>query len=235
MRVKICGIVAETDGRLVAEEGADAVGVLVGIAHRAEDQVSSDQARRIFKSLPPLVSRVLVTHLGDPSQVAQLARYVGADTVQLHWHITVRAIEQLRRELDGIKLIKTVHANGDDPIGMALTFAPHVDGLLIDSLNLAENRVGGTGLTHDWTISARIRELVSLPVILAGGLNPENVPEAIAAVRPYAVDVNTGVEVNRSTGLKDRELVRTFFDRAHEAARRLALTPVDSALFYRSA
>ncbi len=235
MKVKICGITTEMDGRLVANADANAVGVLVGITHRAEDQVTSDQARAIFDSLPPLVSRVLVTHLGDPEQVEQLARYVGADTIQLHWHITVDAVKQLRRELNGMKLIKAVHAEGDDPLDMARTFAPHVDAIVVDSLNLSENRVGGTGRTHDWTVSARSREVVSIPVILAGGLNPENVAEAIATVRPYAVDVNTGVEADRSTELKDGELVRSFVERAREAARRLRLTPTGDSLFSRSA
>jgi phosphoribosylanthranilate isomerase len=120
-------------------------------------------------------------------------------------------LRRLRALVPGVTLIKAVHVTGEDALGSALAYAPDADALVLDSRTA--DRLGGTGLTHDWSVSARIVAAVApLPVYLAGGLTPENVAEAVARVRPAGVDVNSGVE--DADGRKDAAKMRAFVDRA---------------------
>jgi phosphoribosylanthranilate isomerase len=146
----------------------------------------------------------------DPERVAVLAASIGASTVQVHGEMAVPVLQRLRALVPGARLLKAVHVTGEDALGRALACAA-ADALVLDSRTA--DRLGGTGRTHDWSISARIVAAVSpLPVYLAGGLGPENAVAAIARVRPAGVDVNSGVE--DATGRKDTERMRDFVARA---------------------
>jgi phosphoribosylanthranilate isomerase len=126
-------------------------------------------------------------------------------------------LRRLRVLAPGVRLIKAVHVTGEDALGRALAFAADVDALLVDSRTA--DRLGGTGRTHDWAVSARIVAAVApLPVYLAGGLRPENVREAVAQVRAAGVDVNTGVE--HVDGRKDPARMREFVSRAKAGLQR---------------
>jgi phosphoribosylanthranilate isomerase len=192
MRVKICGIRTIKDAKLTINCGADAIGLLVGQRHRSDDFISVELAKEICGICPPYVSPVLVTHLESPTEIYQLASKIGVHTIQIHSECQVPEIQALRQMLPFTKLIKNFHVTSNKLIDYVRSFESIVDAIILDTINLEEDRVGGTGMIHDWSLSAKIVQETSLPVILAGGLNPKNVADAIKLVKPYAVDVNSG-------------------------------------------
>jgi len=215
--VKVCGIQTREEADVALDCGATALGFLVGLTHRAADEIGEAAARNIVAGLPSGAEAVLVTHLTDPERVAELAASVGARTIQVHGDMAVADLRRLRLLAPGVRLIKAVHVTGEDALGRALAFAADADALLLDSRTA--DRLGGTGRTHDWAVSARIVAAISpVPVYLAGGLRPENVAEAIARVCPAGVDANSGVE--DAGGRKDPARMREFVSRAKAWLRR---------------
>jgi phosphoribosylanthranilate isomerase len=209
--VKVCGIQTWGEAGAALDCGATALGFLVGLTHRAEDEICEAEARAIVRRLPADAETVLVTHLPDPERVAELAASIGARTIQVHGDMTAADLRRLRALAPGARLLKAVHVTGEDALGRALACPADVDALVLDSRTA--DRLGGTGQTHDWSVSARIVAAVApLPVYLAGGLTPENITEAIARVRPAGVDVNSGVE--DASGRKDTAKMRAFVARA---------------------
>ncbi len=207
-RIKICGVRRAGDALLAARAGADAVGVLVGQRHASGDFVTPAEARAIFAALPPYISAVLVTHVGDAAAVADLLAETGADTVQLHGDTPPEGCRLLRSLAPHARQVKCVHVSDAASLEAARPYFTAADALLLDTANAATNQVGGTGLTHDWTLSAALVLASPLPVVLAGGLRPENVGAAIARVRPWAVDVNSGVK--GADGFKDAGRLAAF-------------------------
>ena len=207
-RVKICGIRLLSDMHSAVQQGADAIGVLVGQVHSSTDFIPADVAAEICASTPPFVTAVLVTHVEDPDAVLALANAVPAAAVQLHSDMPVSVLRELRRSLTPRKIIAKVSVEGPSAIGRARELDQQVDAILLDSINRNKGQVGGTGITHDWEISTQIVRGVSTPVILAGGLTPENVQDAIRQVQPWAVDVNSGVR--NADRRKDTNLVCAF-------------------------
>ena len=207
-RVKICGVTSVAEARLAERLGAHAVGVLVGRIHAARDFVEPAMAELIVRCLPPSVAGVLVTHVEEPESLMRLAEAVPSSVVQLHSDLDGPTLGELRRRLAPRKIVGKVSVEGETAVTRAREIAPFVDALVLDSCDRATDRVGGTGLVHDWSISARIAARSSVPIILAGGLTPENVAEAIRVVRPWGVDVNSGVET--TDGRKDEDRVRRF-------------------------
>lgn len=212
--VKICGIQTEEEAQAALDCGATALGFLVGLTHHAEDGVEAGAAAAIVQRLPAEADTVLVTHLLDPVAVADLLRRVGARTVQVHDAMTVPDLLRLRDLAPHARLLKAVHVTGEAALDQALSYAAVADALVLDSRTA--DRLGGTGLTHDWSVSRRIVDAVApTPVCLAGGLRPENVELAVRQVRPAGVDVNSGVEDAR--GRKDTVRMRDFVRRARAA------------------
>jgi phosphoribosylanthranilate isomerase len=195
-RVKICCIATPEEARLAVRSGAAAIG-LVSAMPSGPGVVSERAIIRIAGLVPPPVTAVLLTSRLEASQIVQQQRRCGAGAIQLCDLPAARVHEELRSALPGIRLIQVVHVTGEAAFDEACELAPRVDALLLDSgnRNLAIKELGGTGRTHDWAVSRRIREAVPVPIFLAGGLRPENVAEAIRAVEPFAVDVCTGVRV----------------------------------------
>ncbi len=215
VRVKICGIIGIEDAKMAVASGADALGFIAGVRHKAEDTIGPGQAARIVRNLPPFVSTVLVTHLVEARGIAELVKQMGVTTIQLHDEVPIDEIKSLREILSNIRLIKAVHVTGPEAVNRARNYEGLGDAIVLDSITIQEDRIGGTGLVHDWRISKQIRNQCSLPIILAGGLRPENVEEAIQIVQPYAVDVNSGVESAKvSQGRKDPERLRAFIQKA---------------------
>lgn len=215
MRTKICGINTWGNARIALDCGADALGFLVGITHLAEDKIEIEEAKRIITKLPPFVSTVAVTHLQDPNAIVEMCRYLNVTSLQIHDYISPEEVEYCRRELHGVKIIKAIHVvdgDKDGTISLAHTFERSADALLLDSRTI--ERLGGTGKVHDWNISKEIVEKIEIPVILAGGLTDKNVYDAVMKVRPYAVDVNSGVETNTN---KDPIKVLGFITNATKA------------------
>lgn len=219
MCVKICGMRSERDIAIAVASGADALAFLVGLTHFSEDTLAPAEAARLMRLVPPFVSAVLVTHLVDPLAVMELARALGPDCIQVHGDMAVADIARLHDALPTVRLLKAIHvmpgadAGQVSPMAMAVAYAPFVAGLLLDS-RTAE-RLGGTGHVHDWGVSGQVARGAARPVVLAGGLTPENVAAAVEAVAPFAVDVNSGVEDTH--GDKDPQKCANFVARARAA------------------
>ena len=209
MYVKICGIRRQEDALIAAELGADAVGLLVGQRHNSPDFISAAVARDISRALPPSVEPVLVTHIEDIDELERLLQQSGITTVQLHSEIASSSVERLRGRLPDVNVFKSVHVISAGSVAYPEAFRKLVDGLVLDSINVATDQIGGTGKTHDWSISRQIvTRYPEIPIILAGGLNSENVRSAIEYVHPFGVDVNSGTK--GSDGFKDARKMREF-------------------------
>ena len=204
--IKVCGIRSVEEAAGAVDAGATAIGVLVGVAESVPDRVTPDIGKKIAASVPGGVTTVMVTHLTDPEEVADIAGYMKVRAVQVHGDMDVRGLRTLRSFLPGVLIIKTIHVTGDESAFRAREFAAAADMLLLDTA--AGGKIGGTGVTHDWSVSAEIVESSRVPVILAGGLNPENVAAAIEQVKPDGVDANSGLE--HGDGSKDFEKIKAF-------------------------
>jgi len=217
MRVKICGIKNETELENAVNAGADAVGFLVGQRFPSGDFILPEKAARLTALLPPFVTPVLVTHLTEPADILKIVEKTGIQTIQLHGGSTPEQVAVLRKSLGpAAKLITLLHVGllpdevNPDPAG----FESCSDAFLLDSFDPVSGKVGGTGKTHNWQNSARIVRSVHRPVILAGGLNPDNVTEAVRTVLPYAVDANSGL---RPLGDLDAKTAAAFVQNALRA------------------
>lgn len=219
--IKVCGITSREDIAIALDAGVDALGFLVGLNYSSEDELSADAAFELIRDVPPYVSTVLVTHRTELVDVLALCERTRPSTLQLHGNFPIGLISNIRVAHPTVKIIKAVHVTGNESIAIARTAAASADALLLDTLT--SSRLGGTGIVHDWSISREIRQSVERPIILAGGLNPDNVAQAIDLVRPFAVDVNTGVSLQR--GVKDVNLVRRFVAAARGSS---SLTGTDS-------
>ncbi len=199
---------------MIVASGADALGFLVGLLEPNPDQITAEEAAEIIAELPPCVSSVLVTQQTNPHGVADLCRRARASAVQLHGGFAPERIPELRREVPTLVVIQVIHVAGLDAKEAAQQAAHFADAILLDSPRRGETR-GGTGRTHDWNLSRNIVQACSKPVILAGGLTPENVELAIRTVGPSAVDVHSGVEDGQGNKSKDKLL--RFVARARQA------------------
>lgn len=208
VRVKICGITSAEELRMAERAGAHAVGFLVGRLHASRDFLEPDVARALAHTVPPFVVPILVTHIEDQDEIVTLAEHVPTAVVQLHSDLPARALAELRARLAPRKIIGKVSVEDETALARAREIETFVDAIVLDSRDRASGRVGGTGTTHDWSISAHIVEGAKVPIILAGGLTPENVAAAVRTVRPWAVDVNSGVETRE--GGKDPLRIEEF-------------------------
>ncbi len=210
VKVKVCGIKSLGELTACIEEGVDAVGFICGARYKTEDEVKTSFIRKALEMLPPFIESVLVTHLTDIDKISKLIRKSYVTAVQVQDDVVPSALKVLKLRFPYLKLIKAVHVVDERSIEVAKEYEGVVDAILLDSRT--KDRIGGTGETHNWEISRRIVEVLNTPVILAGGLSPENVREAIEKVRPYGVDANTNLK--GSKGFKDRRKVREFIRRA---------------------
>ena len=216
-RVKICGLTRDADLRAAIDAGADAVGVITEVPVDSPREVDPAKAADLLADVPPFVTATLVTMPESAERAVDLVRMAGPDAIQLHGEWTPDEIGFIRAETER-KVLLAVDA--DDPV-RAEEFDGVADALVVDSTDGAG--AGGTGETHDWERTQAATADLESPVILAGGLEPENVAEAIRTVEPFAVDVASGVEAEG--GIKDHDAVRTFVERAATATRRLEGKP----------
>ena len=216
MYVKICGIRRQEDALIATELGADAIGLLVGQKHNSPDFVSATVARDISRALPPSVDAVLVTHVENVDELERLLQESEITTIQLHSEIAPSSVERLRHRLPHLKIFKSVNIISADSVAYPEAFNKLVDGFVLDSINLATSQVGGTGKTHDWSVSRQIvMRYPEVPIILAGGLNSDNVRSAIEYMHPFGVDVNSGTKA--ADGFKDPRKMEAFIIQAkHE-------------------
>ena len=208
-RVKICCIGAVDEAWMAIRYGASALG-LVSEMPSGPGVIPEDLIATIAARVPPPVATFLLTSKRESAEIVAQQRRTGVKTIQIVDRVEPDCYANLRRALAGISLVQVVHVTGPEAIERAVSVAPHVDAVLLDSGNLTApvRELGGTGRTHDWAISGRVRELLEVPVFLAGGLTPENVRQAITEVGPFAVDVCSGV---RKDGKLDEAKLANFF------------------------
>jgi phosphoribosylanthranilate isomerase len=216
IRVQIAGVSTADEALAAAAAGADALGFTVRLPTGLHDGLTEAKARSIIAALPPFVASVAITYLESAREAIELCRYLGVSTLQLHGDFPARELSMLRVGLPHLKLIRAVHVTGPEAIAQARALQRDADAIILDTYDRVTGRRGATGKVHDWTVSRALVEQVATPVILAGGLTPENVAEAIRTVRPWGVDVHTGVE--DADGTRNLERMRRFITAAKRAS-----------------
>lgn len=196
-RIKICCISSLEEARLAIEHGADAIG-LVGPMPSGPGVIDNGLIAEVAPTVPPPVATFLLTSETAPEAIIAHVKACGTNTVQLVDHIAPADYPALRAGLPGIQLVQVIHVAGSHSVDEAMTMGRLVDALLLDSgrPSLSIKELGGTGRVHDWSVSRAIVQTCPCPVFLAGGLRPENIGRAIREVRPYGVDLCTGVRVD---------------------------------------
>jgi len=203
-RVKLCGLGTEADVRAAVDAGADALGFITEVDVDTPREVSPDRARELAASTPPFVTTVAVTIPETVEEAVDVAQRVGSDALQIYGEFGPDEVREIRARA-GTDVIVALGA--DDP-ARARELDGAADALLVDSLT--EEGAGGSGKTHDWEATRELRKKLSTPLVLAGGLTPENVAEAVATVDPFAVDVASGIERDDEPGRKDHDALDAF-------------------------
>lgn len=197
---------------MAIEHGAAAVG-LVSAMPSGPGPISDDLIAEIAATIPPGVGSFLLTCLQDADAIIEQQKRSRVNTIQICDRLPPGSYAQLRAALPGVSLVQVVHVTGPESVDEAIALAPEVDAILLDSGNqsLPIKELGGTGRTHDWRLSKAIREAIDVPLFLAGGLKPENVATAIREVRPFGVDVCSGLRIE---GKLDPQKLAAFFQAA---------------------
>lgn len=207
-RVKICCIQNKDEAMLAIRSGASALG-LVSAMPSGPGPIPEELIAEIVKVVPPPVATFLLTSERKAEVIIAQHKKTKTNTLQLVDAVPFEDLKILRRELPGVKLVQVIHVLGSQSLDEARSAEPFVDALLLDSGNpaLPVKELGGTGRVHNWEISASIVSTVGIPVYLAGGLTHGNVADAIGKVRPFAVDVCSGV---RTSGALDNSKLLKF-------------------------
>lgn len=189
--------------------GAWAIG-LVAEMPSGPGPIADSLIAEIARSVHGEVETFLLTSRTDADAIIDHHATCGTTTLQLVDQVDANVLRRVRAALPSVRLVQVIHVRGEECVEQSRSVAPLVDALLLDSGNpsLEVKELGGTGRTHDWTISKRIREAVDVPVFLAGGLRPGNVAAAIRQVRPFGVDLCSGI---RERGVLDRRQLAGFF------------------------
>ena len=211
--IKVCGITSPEQAKAVVAEGATMLGLLLGLVIPSKDEVTVLQAKEICQAVGHQACTTMVTELQTAEQIIPLAKNAGIGAIQLHDGLPEPEIKALRDALPHIPLIGVVHVSGEDSYHCAVEIASLFDFLLLDSRT--DDLLGGTGKTHDWALSRRIVETIDTPVILAGGLNPENITAAITQVSPAGIDAYSCFL--RPDGGKDMRKIAAFVDAGKSA------------------
>ncbi len=215
-RVKICCISSVEEAALAVECGASALG-LVSQMPSGPGVISDDLIAEIAATVPPPIGTFLLTSRQNVSEIVVQHRTCRTNCVQLCDRITSGSYRELKEALPGISIIQVIHVVGPESIDEAESIGHQVDAILLDSGNqkLPVKELGGTGRTHDWSLSRRIRERIGIPMFLAGGLTSDNVARAIEEVGPYGLDLCSGVRTN---GKLDEAKLKSFFGAVRGAA-----------------
>ena len=209
IRVKICCISSVEEACLAISFGASAIG-LVSEMPSGPGVITEENIAQIAAVMPPGVASFLLTSKQTPPEVILQQKYTGVNTIQLVDAFPLDGYRELRAALPGIKIVQVIHVRDENSLIEARSVAQHVDALLLDSGNpsLSIKELGGTGRTHNWSISRSICGSVIIPVYLAGGLHSGNVADAIRDVQPFGVDLCSGVRTN---GKLDEAKLKEFF------------------------
>ncbi|MFP4058623.1 MAG: phosphoribosylanthranilate isomerase [Candidatus Brocadiia bacterium] len=223
-RVKLCGLMSEHDVALAVEAGADALGFVTEYPVPVPWNLERERAAELVAAAPPFATTVAVVG-GSVETMVAIARRVRPHVLQLHGDESLEEVQAVCQALagTGTRAVKALRVDAETGEAMFAVAQPAqaarelassgIAGLVVDSKTAS--RPAGTGVAVDWAMAAEVAAAVPLPFILAGGLTPENVAQAVRHVRPYAVDVISSVE--REPGVKDGALMRRFVRAAKEA------------------
>ena len=208
-QIKICCISSIEEAELAIKYGASAIG-LVSEMPSGPGVISEDLIEKISAVVPSTIDTFLLTSKTNADSIIEQHRKCKTTTLQIVDQVETIVLIKLKQELPTIQLVQVIHVNSDESITESINVAQFVDILLLDSGNqkLKVKELGGTGRTHDWTISRKIRDAVSVPVYLAGGINANNVLDAVREVEPFGIDLCSGVRENGK--LKDKRLEEFF-------------------------
>lgn len=209
-RVKICCISSIEEAKLAVEYGASALG-LVGHMPSGPGVIGDELIHQIAKAVPPPISTFLLTSETKPQNIIQHYKSVNTTTIQIVDELEKRDYQSLRNELPNVKLVQVIHVIDENSVQEAIEISNYVDAILLDSgnPNLLVKELGGTGRTHNWELSREIRKSITIPLFLAGGLNKDNVRQAIETVQPFGLDLCSSV---RTKGQLDRQKLKDFFN-----------------------
>ena len=209
-RVKICCMASVAEAWLAIEHGASAVG-LVSAMPSGPGPIPDELIAEIAAQIPPGVSSFLLTCEQNADAIIDQQKRLRVNTIQICDRLPMGSYERLREALPGVSLVQVIHVSGPEAVDEAIAIWPRVDAILLDSGNqsLPIKELGGTGRTHDWRLSRAIRDSIEVPLFLAGGLKPENVATAIREVRPFGIDVCSGL---RTEGKLDPQKLAAFFE-----------------------
>ncbi len=213
-RVKICCIGSVEEAMMAIRYGASALG-FVSAMPSGPGVIAEELIADIASRVPPGVSSFLLTSKLDAGSIIDQQRRLRVSALQLVDAVPVEVYAALRAALPGISIVQVIHIRDEKSLDQALAVEPFVNALLLDSGNpmLPTKELGGTGRTHNWSISRKIRESVQIPVFLAGGLTPDNVSRAIDTVAPFGLDVCSGV---RTQGILDERKLSLFFEQVNQ-------------------
>jgi phosphoribosylanthranilate isomerase len=210
-RVKVCCISSIEEAWTAINYGASALG-LVSNMPSGPGVIPEELIIEIVANIPPPIATFLLTSHQSTDKIIEQTKRCGSNTVQICDRILSGSYNDIRKALPGVSIVQVIHVSTAESVDEAITIAPQVDALLLDSGNqsLTVKELGGTGKIHDWKLSCRIRELVNVPIFLAGGLKAENVSLAVEMVAPFGLDLCSGV---RSQGKLDEIKLQEFFNK----------------------
>jgi phosphoribosylanthranilate isomerase len=209
-RIKICCISSLEEAKIAIEAGASALG-LVGPMPSGPGVISDELILEIARTVPPPIGTFLLTSETSVTEIIKHHHRTQTNTIQLVDALTQGSYSDLRKIIPGIKLVQVIHVLDERSVDEAKAVSIHLDAVLLDSgnPNLQVKELGGTGRTHNWKLSRKIRESISIPVFLAGGLKLENIRQAIEEVQPFGIDLCSGVRTN---GLLDKQKLHLFMN-----------------------
>jgi len=212
-RIKICCISSVNEAKLAIDHGADALG-LVGKMPNGPGPIPDWLIAEIVKAIQPPIASFLLTSEQSSEEIIYHIKRVDTNTVQIVDELTTGTYSDIRTALPHLKIVQVIHVTGEESIDEAVRISPNVDALLLDSGNpkASLKTLGGTGNVHNWDLSREIVKAVNIPVFLAGGLHTNNVRQAIETVRPFAVDICSGV---RTEGRLDPGKLEAFIKAVH--------------------
>ncbi|MBA4405659.1 N-(5'-phosphoribosyl)anthranilate isomerase [bacterium] len=210
--IQIAGVIDKEEAEMLMDAGVDYLGFPLRLAVNKED-LTEDEAVEVIKIITPPHRAVLITYLDKAEEIISFCKKLNVNIVQLHGRISKEELEKtklLEPRLEIFKSLVVAENNYPELVNMVATLSPWIDAFITDTFDSATGAEGATGNTHDWSISKKLVEISPKPVIIAGGLNPSNIKNAILKIHPAGVDVHTGVE--SKDGRKNYELVNKFVE-----------------------
>ncbi len=219
--IQIAGIIDKNEADLLIKSGVNYLGFPLRLPVNKED-LSEDSAAEIIADFPENINGVLITYLDNAEEIKSFAAKLGVDFVQLHGQIELSELQKLKVISPDLKVIKSLIVRSDNTKSLENEielYTEFVDYFITDTYDPKTGATGATGKTHNWKISKHLVEISTKPIIAAGGLNADNVYDAIKFIKPFGVDSHTGVENN--DGRKSVEKVKLFVSNAIKAFNEL--------------